>query len=274
MVGSAFAEIERLERILSRQQPGTAVHRLNRDGILPDPPVELLTVLDRARYYASITEGAFDITAGELVELYAQSFGDTGAPPSDRAVKEARQRVAWQAISTDGRGVVFEQPVTITVDGIAKGFVVDQTVAMLVRQGAEQVMIGAGGDIAVTGTGPFADGWHIGVRDPQDGSGTLGTIRLEGGAVASSGDYMQAFTRDRRFHHIVDPRTGRSPEHTSGVTVIAPTAMDADAISTATLVLGPAAGIALIERLPTVEGVIVTKTGEAVASKGFGGYVI
>ena len=275
MVDSAFAEIERLERILSRQQPGTAVHRLNRDGILPDPPVELLTVLDRARYYASISDGAFDITAGGLVELYAQSFGDTGAPPSDRAVKEARQRVAWQAISTDGRGVVFEQPgITITVDGIAKGFVVDQTVATLVRQGAERVMIGAGGDIAATDTGPFAEGWHIGVQDPQDEGGTLGTIRLEGGAVASSGDYMQAFTRDRRFHHIVDPRTGCSPEHTSGVTVIAPTAMDADAISTATLVLGPAAGIALIERLTAVEGVIVTKTGEPVASKGFGDYVI
>jgi thiamine biosynthesis lipoprotein len=85
---------------------------------------------------------------------------------------------------------------------------------------------------------------------------------------------MQAFTRDRRFHHIVDPRTGRSPEHTSGVTVIAPTAMDADAISTATLVLGAAAGIALIERLPAVEGVIVTRMGEPVASKGFGDYVI
>jgi thiamine biosynthesis lipoprotein len=171
--------------------------------------------------------------------------------------------------------VVFEQPgINITVDGIAKGFVVDQTVAMLVRQGATQVMIGAGGDIAATDNGPFAEGWHIGVQDPRGEGGTLGTIRLEGGAVASSGDYMQAFTRDRRFHHIVDPRTGFSPEHTSGVTVIAPTAMDADAISTASLVLGPAAGIALIERLPAVEGVIVTKTGEPFASKGFGGYVI
>lgn len=273
IIDEAFAEIERLERILSRQQPGTAVHRLNRSGILADPPAELVTVLERANHFARLSGGAFDITVLPVLDLYARRFGESGEPPRDADVKYAMKRVNWQAVTIDGRGVALAEPgMSVTVDGIAKGYVVDRVVAAMKRAGAEEIMIGAGGDIAASARSTMGD-WHVGVRDPNRNGGLLGTIRVHEHGVASSGDYMQAFSPDRRYHHIIDPRTGRSPDSTSGVTVIAPSALDADAISTAAFVLGPTAGIALIDRLSDAAGMIVSKDGVISTSKDFARHV-
>jgi thiamine biosynthesis lipoprotein len=269
MADAAFAEIERLERIMSRQQPGTALHRLNRDGELTEPPEELTEVVTHALEYSSITDGAFDVTVAPVLELYTTRFTRTGAPPAHHEVDAARERVGWQALRLDARGLAFEQPgMAVTLDGIAKGYVVDRAVDVLVRAGADRVMVSAGGDIAAAGGSSPLDTWRVSVQDPHLANGSLGVLRLHGEGVATSGDYMQAFTTDKRSHHIFDPRTGRSPDHTSGVTVIAPTAMDADALSTAVLVLGPVAGMALLNRLEGVEGMLVTKEGNVLRSAG------
>jgi thiamine biosynthesis lipoprotein len=269
MVETAFAEIERLERILSRQQYGTAVHRLNQFGRLPEPPAELVTILDHARHYSLLTEGAFDITVAPLIDLYAMRFVVAGRPPSESEIRVLRERISWKSVTVDGRGVTFEEKGTaISVDGIAKGFVVDRTCTVLAAAGADQVLVGAGGDIAAGS----AESWRVAVRDPHDAARDVGIVRLCGNGIASSGDYMQAYTPDRAHHHIVDPRTGRSPEATSGVTVIAPTAMDADVISTSAFVLGPREGIALLRTLPDAEGMIVSKSGETVTSEGFASF--
>ena len=101
----------------------------------------------------------------------------------------------------------------------------------------------------------------------------LDVLALEADCVASSGDYEQAYTRDLRYHHIIDPRTGRSPEHTSGVTVVGPTAMDADAISTSAFVLGPSEGVAFLDRLDHVEGMVIGKDQQQFRTRGFGRYL-
>ena len=155
----------------------------------------------------------------------------------------------------------------VTLDGIAKGFVVDRAVAVLTHAGAERVMVEAGGDMSTTAGAE--EPWRIGIQNPHDPGATLGVLQLRGDALASSGDYMQYFTPDRRLHHIIDPRTGRSPEQSSGTTIRAARALDADALSTSVFVLGPVAGIALLGRIDGVEGMLVTKAGEQVASKGF-----
>jgi thiamine biosynthesis lipoprotein len=98
-------------------------------------------------------------------------------------------------------------------------------------------------------------------------------LALAADCVASSGDYEQAFTRDLRHHHIIDPRTGRSPESTSGVTVVGPTAMDADAASTSAFVLGPGEGVAFLERLDRVEGMVVGKDQRQFRTRGFRHYL-
>jgi thiamine biosynthesis lipoprotein len=174
MVETAFAEIERLERILSRQQYGTAVHRLNQFGRLPEPPAELVTILDHARHYSLLTEGAFDITVAPLIDLYAMRFVVAGRPPSESEIRVLRERISWKSVTVDGRGVTFEEKGTaISVDGIAKGFVVDRTCTVLAAAGADQVLVGAGGDIAAGS----AESWRVAVRDPHDAARDVGIVR-------------------------------------------------------------------------------------------------
>lgn len=269
VVDTGFTEIERLEAILSRHAPDTPMARLNREGRLPDPPDELLTVLRRAAWYHHRSEGAFDPTVAPLLELWARRRARDARPPGDGEIRRALERVGFEQVATDDDGVSFARPgVSLTLDGLAKGFVVDRAVAVLVAAGAERVVVDAGGDMASGGPGVGAEPWTVGVQDPHHADGSLGRVRLGGDAVATSGDYMRSFTPDRQHHHILDPRTGRSPDHTSSVTVVAGTAMDADALSTALLVMGPEAGLPFLERLPGAEGLMVDKEGTRTASAG------
>jgi thiamine biosynthesis lipoprotein len=268
MIEDAFAEFERLESIFSRYRAGTAVSRLNRDGVVADAPSELVEVMTRALDYSRLSGGAFDVTVAPVLNLYVSRFAKTDVPPAEDEITAALALVGWQGVRIEGSTIALERPgMAVTMDGIAKGFIVDHAVAVLMREGADRVMVEAGGDMSTTGGDD--DPWRIGIQDPHDLHGTLGVLQLRGEALASSGDYMQYFTPDRRLNHIIDPRTGRSPEQSSGTTIRAPKAIDADAVSTSVFVLGPVEGIALLDRLDGVEGMLVTKTGEQVTSKGF-----
>lgn len=269
IVDAGFAEIERLEAVLSRHAQGTAMSVLNRDGRLDDPPAELLEVLARAATIHDASGGAFDPSVLPLLTLYERLYERDAGLPADADIDRARARVGFDGVEVRPREIRFARPgMALTLDGIAKGFVVDRAVQAIAAAGAERVMVDAGGDIASGGSAVGDDPWIIAIEDPHQPGRSAGRVRLAGQAVATSGDYMQAFTQDRRHHHILDPRTGRSPEHTSSVTVTAATAMDADALSTALLVLGPEEGLALLRRIPGAEGVVVTKDGGRFASQG------
>ena len=272
MIDAAFAEMERLENILSRHRRGTPVARLNAEGAITDAPLELVEVTVKALAYSALTDGAFDITMAPLLNLYASRFERGQPPPGHRDVGQALSHVGYDRLSLDGTTIAFDGPgMSVTLDGIAKGYIVDRTVRVLVAAGAERVIVDAGGDMASGGPGSLEDPWTVGVQDPHERRGSLGRVRLGGECIATSGDYMQTFTEDRRSHHIIDPRTGTSPGHTSSVTVVARTAMEADALSTAVLVLGPEAGMELLGRLDGTEGVIVTKKRAVLRTVGWGG---
>jgi thiamine biosynthesis lipoprotein len=268
MVNGALNEIERLEGVFSRYRSETPVARLNREGRVTDAPGELLEVVSSALDYSRMTGGAFDVTVAPVLNLYVSRFAVTDVPPTDAEVSAAMALVGWQGLRVNGRTIVLERPgMAITLDAIAKGFVVDRAVATLTAAGADRVIVDAGGDMATRANGD--DPWQVAIQNPHDSRGSLGVVQLRGESLASSGDYMQYFTPDRRLNHTIDPRTGRSPQHSSGSSVRAPTAMDADALSTAVFVLGPHEGIALLDRLERIEGMLVTKTGELFASRGF-----
>ena len=274
MVVAAFDEIERLESILSRHRPDTAISRLNEDGFVHDAPAEAIQVIQRALEYSVLTSGSFDITMKPVLDLFALSFARNGAPPADSEVREALSLVDYQNVVVDDASVGFKKPgMSITLDGIAKGFIADRTLDVLRGLGAEQVLVDAGGDFGLAGSGVDGQGWRVAVQDPRQTGGHLGILRLRDRSVATSGDYLQYFSEDRRFHHIIDPRTGNSPNHTSAVTVIAPTALAADALSTAALVQGPVAGLQLLEKLEDVEGVIVSKDQEVFRTRGMGRFI-
>lgn len=270
LVERAFAEMERLEEILSRYRPHTPLSTLNREGVLHAPPEELERVLGRALELAERSGGAFDPTVAPVLEFHRRHAG-SDLPPDQGELARARELVDFREVRREeGRIALLRPGMALTLDGIAKGFVVDRVVGVLVAGGAERVLVDAGGDMASsTGGSPGAPPWTVALQHPRDPGDTLGEVQLQGGAVASSGDYVQRFSADGTLHHIIDPRTGVSPLESAGVSVLASTAMDADALSTAAFVLGPEGGTAFLEALPGVEGMVVTREGGTRTTSGF-----
>ena len=270
MVERAFAEMERLESVLTRHRPEAPLARLNREGRLDGPPPELRYVLGTAVRVADLSGGAFDPTVLPVLEAWAVARSAGRSTPTDAEVEHARWRTGYQGVRlTEGAIVLERSGMGVTLDGIAKGFVVDETMAHLVADGAERVLVDAGGDMATGGAGSARDPWTVAVEDPHGDGAPDGLVRLAGGCVATSGDYLQGFTEDRRHHHIIDPRTGRSPEATSAVTVLAGRAMDADALSTALMVLGTDEGRTLVEGVDGAEAMVVDKNGVRALTPGF-----
>jgi FAD:protein FMN transferase len=274
MVEGAFHELERLEAIFSRHRPDTPVSRLGRDGIVERAPNELVEVLKRSAEYSERTAGAFDVTVLPLLELYREGPGAGGPPPTPGQVEEARSRVGYRGLHLSGTTAWLERPgMAITLDGIAKGYIVDRAVQRLEADGAQEVTVEAGGDLATGGAAtPRPRPHEVAIVDPEGKGRILGSFRTRGKGVATSGDYVHAFAPDRRFHHIVDPRTGVSPIELHAVTVTASSAMDADALSTAAFVLGPEDGIELLEATPGAEGLLVLRDGGTVRTSGFPDY--
>lgn len=281
MVGVGFAEMARLEGILSRYRPESAVGRLNATGIVEEAPRELLVVVEAAKRMAEASDGAFDPTVLPLLDTYRRAFEDEGRPPGPDALRAAAALVDHRRLGLDGSTVTLDGVgMGMTLDGIAKGFVVDQTVGALMAEGAERVLVDAGGDMAtgeeggegaLGGSSTRPGPWRVGVEDPHRRAELVETLRLDRGGVATSGDYLHAFTRDRRFHHVIDPRTGRSPPEVSSVTVTAASAMMADALSTTVMVLGPEKGLRFLDAYRGSEGLVVTKSGDRLRTEGFGG---
>lgn len=254
-IDATFSEIERLAGLLDHRRPQAALARLNRDGAMRRAPKALREVLSRALAYAELSDGAFDVTVLPLLKAYDQG----------RDLQPARNLVDYRLLRLDGERVVLGQRgMAVTLDGIAKGYVVDCAVALLQQMGFYNVLVEAGGDLAGFGRNAENEPWRVGIRHPRATAQTpyLSTLAISQQAVATSGDYMNSFTQDFSQHHIVDPRQGVSPPELSSVTVLAPTAMDADALSTTVMVLGRAKGLALLERLPHVAGVLAGKPDE------------
>lgn len=270
ILDEAFTEIDRLENIFSRYREGTPVWILNREGTLKNPAPEILEVLRHALKINSLTDGAFDVSVAPLIDLYSNSFEERGGAPSADEIEDALSLVGSENIALDANKIVFERSgMSVSFDGIAKGFIVDKVVKILKRRGVKGGLIDAGGDMGAVGKDLLGQNWRLAIQHPRIPDSYLAVINIEEGAVATSGDYMQYLTEDLVVHHIIDPRLGTSPDHTSAVSVVAPTAAAADALSTAILVLGPEAGMLLLNELPEAEGILVTKEQEVIKSEGF-----
>ncbi|NNF38856.1 MAG: FAD:protein FMN transferase [Gemmatimonadetes bacterium] len=248
-LGEAFDELHRVVALLNRHDGSSAVSTLNERGALRGAPPELRAVLNGAAELHRISRGAFDVTVKPVVDLLrGLKFG--GAV-SDAELRSARGLVGMSGLRVGRRSVRLKRSgMGLTLDGIAKGYVVDCVAAVLQRRGLDRWLIDAGGDIRTSGLNEDDRPWRIGVQDPLRQTGFPVVTELTTGAIATSGGYEDRFTPDGRVHHVVDTATGRSPQTTLSASVAAPSAMMADALATTTLVLRPAWAVALIETLP------------------------
>ena len=168
--------------------------------------------------------------------------------------------------------VSFGKPgMGITLDGIAKGYIVDRASTILSERGIKNHLINAGGDIRTRGEKADKKPWTVAIQDPKKERNYPDTIQMRDGAVATSGNYEIFFDKEKMFHHIVNPRTGLSPELNTSVSVLAHTAMDADALSTSVFVMAPQRGIQFINNMPQCECFIVADKGNILKSKGWKG---
>jgi thiamine biosynthesis lipoprotein len=266
----AFAEIDRLSAILSRHDPSSELSRLNADGRITGASSELVSVLEKARYYAELTGGAFDITVKPLLDIYQDSFARYNTPPDTAAISQALSLVGYQMLSIKGRDLALaREGMGITLDGIGKGYIVDQAAALLKAMGMTQVLVEAGGDLSLRGMRQDGAPWKVGIVHPRALSGYYEVVESSNSCMATSGDYESAYTADYSYHHIIDPRSGYSPAELASTTVTAADTTYADALSTAALVMGGEEALALLEGLPGVEGLLIDKNLHNLATSGF-----
>lgn len=251
---AAFARIAELDEVMSDYRQDSELMKLCRRA--GDGPVaasdDLIDVLGAADRIARISGGAFDPTVGPVVRLWRQARRDQTMPPTD-ALARARSLVDFRdvIINHDARTIELRTPgMQLDLGGIGKGFAADAALATLRHEGISSCLIDMSGDITVGDPPPGRDAWTITVAH---GDGSSIDLKLANASVATSGDTEQHVEIDGvRYSHIVDPRTGLGLTTRVATTVVAPTGTEADALASATCVLGMDQGIALIETLPGV----------------------
>jgi thiamine biosynthesis lipoprotein len=261
---AATREIERLERLMTTWDPQSEVSRVNSAAGRSPVPVsqETFDVIRESLHASELSEGTFDVTFQTLHGLWKFDEDLDPHPPSQEAVRALVQYVGYRHVKLDPskRTVFLDEPhVRIGLGGIAKGFAVDRAVAVLDRGGVRSFYVQAGGDLFARGTKPDGTPWIAGIRDPRGPEGDyFATMPVSDHAFSTAGDYERTYVvGGKRYHHIIDPRTGYPATESRSVTIWAPTALLADEIDDAVFILGPAKGLALVESLDGVGAVIV-----------------
>ncbi len=263
---AALHALREVEEALSLFLPGSEVCRLNRDGALEAAGPDLLAVLRVARRTWVASGGAFDVTVQPLYAAYAAARA-AGRRPTEAEVDAARARVSSRALDVAGRAVRLAPGAAVTLNGLAQGHAADRVAAALRAHGIVHALVDTG---EIGGLGRREDGraWTAGIQHPRRADAFADLARLDGRFLSTSGDYATAFDAGFRDHHILDPRTGRSPPDAASVSVVAASGLLADALSTAAFAAGPEAGAALVAEAGA-EALFILKDGRSFATPGF-----
>ncbi len=248
---AARAAVERVDSLMSTYRPESEISQVNAQAGTYTPTrlsKETTDVLAAALRYAASTAGALDVTVGPLADVWG-FHAHAGRIPPRPALDSARAFVGWRRVAFDSAARMVRLPhrgMRLDLGAIAKGYALDLAARAMRRAGARRGMVDLGGNVLVFGAPPSGRWWRTAVVDPRLPEAALGVITMDGGAVATSGSYEQFFEAGgRRYGHIFDPRTGAPTSGVASATVVAPTGIASDALSTALYVLGPEAGCAV-----------------------------
>ena len=228
---SVISYMKALETVLSRFDSTSGLSVLNSEGSLKNPHKELAKVLHLAREAYSETGGAFDVTVLPVL----LHFETQRRPLTSEEQERFRALVGFDNVDFDARGVALKKKgMKLTLDGIAKGYIIDRGVEHLRDRGCVSVLVNVGGDIYC---GKSDNGWDVGIYDPLQDR-IKRKLKLETTAVCTSGNYVNYYSEDKKLHHIIDPSSLSSPSDVVSVTAIAATTQRADMLSTALCVTG------------------------------------
>jgi thiamine biosynthesis lipoprotein len=263
---AAIAEMKRVEDLMTTWRD-SEVYRINANAGKAPVKVgdETFAVIKESIHASQISEGTFDITFQSLHGLWKFDEDIDPHPPTDAQIKAKLPFVNYRNLvlndkDAQNKTIMISKPETqISLGGIAKGYGVDMAVKVLEKAGLESFFVQAGGDLFARGKKPDGTDWQSGIRDPRGKEGVyFAKIPLTDHAFSTAGDYERSYVVDgKRYHHIIDPRTGHPATACRSVTIWAPTALLADEIDDAVFILGPEKGAKLVESLDGVAAVIV-----------------
>ena len=273
-IEAGFGSSVRIDEMMSDYKPDSELSKVNREAFANPVKVspELFEILQKSVRFSRLSNGAFDVTVGPLVDLWHKA-GEANVVPDENTLAAAKARVGFEKLILDAneRTVRFAvKGMRLDLGGIAKGYAVDKAVEAMRREGAIGGMVCASGDIRCFGKPADKDTWRVGLQNPvaanpPDSNGAIGAeqvlmvLKVNDMAVSTSGDYRRFVTIDgKRYSHIIDTSTATGANKLSSDTILAANAVDADALSTAVNVMGAEKGLALVESLDGVEAILIT----------------
>ncbi len=276
LIKKCFDRIKEIEEKMSVHVEDSEVSRINRNAGNKFITVSRDTeyVLNKASYYAALTDGAFDPTIGYLVKLWGIGTPNEKIPLSSE-IDEALKYIDYKRLSKSKKNNhqfrLDKSGMYLDLGGIAKGYAADEVRKILIDHGVKHAVINLGGNVLALGQKVDGSEWRIGIQDPFQATGTyMGVIDIADKAVVTSGNYERYFTKNNhRYHHILNPNTGYPSENgIVSCTIVADSSTDADALSTGVYVLGIQKGLDLVGKLKDVECILVTKDRKVYLSSG------
>jgi thiamine biosynthesis lipoprotein len=268
----AFGWFDTVERICTRFDPDSEVMRLTkRIGVPVAVSPTLFAVVEFALAVAGASEGAFDPTVGARLERRGFNRNYRTGRTVDSTIAST-ERVTWRDVELDAarQTVTLHMPLVLDLGAVAKGFAIDLAAREL--DVFAHYAVEAGGDLALKGQNAEGEPWQVGIRHPRADGERIAHLAVTDAAICTSGDYERRGTADDRDHHLIVPESGASPTAVASVTVVAPTAMAADALSTAAFVLGPVRGRDFLDQ-QGVDGMLISPTLECSMTLGFARYL-
>ncbi|MDR0568840.1 MAG: FAD:protein FMN transferase [Spirochaetaceae bacterium] len=266
---AVFSRVREIENLMSVTIPDSDIDRINRNA--GGEPVqvhrEVIAVLEKARYYAELSGGAFDPTIGPLARLW-DIGSDHPRVPDPAEIQDALELVSWQDLLIDGTAQTVQlrrKGMSLDLGAIAKGYAADEAVKIIRQAGILRGIVDFGGNIACIGEKKDGAPWRIGVQNPAETRGAyIGILTVRNKSIVTSGVYERyAEIGGKRYHHILSASDGYPIENgLLSVTIIADSSVDADALSTAVFALGYEQGRALLETLGFAEGVFTLANQE------------
>ena len=271
-IAAVMAEMHRIDRAMSPHKPDSELSRINRHaaGVAPvNLSEEMAGLVARAIEFSRLSGGAFDITYASVGQLY--NYRDR-IRPSDAAIAQAREAVGYRNLLLDpaARTLRFaREGMRIDLGGFAKGHAVDNAAAILQGLGIEHAIVSAGGDSRVLGDRRGRP-WTVAIRHPRRPADVVAVLPLEDVSISTSGDYERYFVGcdGVRCHHLIDPRSGKSPGSVHSVTILAADGLTSEALSKSVFVLGLDLGLELVESQPGVDAVVIDAAGQLHYSSG------
>ncbi|MEG0144654.1 MAG: FAD:protein FMN transferase [Clostridia bacterium] len=271
LLNEALGECAGYEKLLSKTVEGSDVWNINHAGGKPTQVSDhTINILKTALYVSELSDGAFDVTVAPAVALW-DFTGANDVLPDEKAISEAVKRIDYRKVKIEGNTVTLPAETQIDLGGVAKGYIADRIAEFVVAKGLKDAILNFGGNVIALGKKPDGSSWSVGIQDPKQPTGQfLMAVHASDMTVVTSGIYERGFDLDGvRYHHLLDPKTGWPAQNElASTTIFTDQSALADALSTATFVLGASAGMALVESLPGVEAMFITRTGEVTATQG------